>query len=1275
MTNPNNNHILSINSFNTRGIRNKDKRKNIFNWLRNSHYGIAMLQETHAIETDHSKWKREWDGEIIFSDGESNSKGVATLIPKELLPHFSIIKTEQDNHGRLLLIHCTIHKTELVLINIYSPTKDKPYAQNTFYTSLYNIIDRYSDKSIIIGGDLNTYLNIEKDKKGGKQEKQSPFAENLENLCEEFSLLDIWRVRNQNMFKYTRIERSRNGIVQSRLDYFLISMCISYQIHNTSISPGNSSDHSIITISLNILDQSKRGKGYWKFNNNLLTDTTYVEIINNTLLEIKNNINMTDKNQLWEYTKCQLRTDTIIYSSKKAKENKEIEIKLKKKVEQFEQKLSKSNDIGNLEYMEYVRSKSDWEGHIQRKNNGIILRSKAKWIEDGEKNTKYFLNLEKRNYNNTCIKTLINNDKKEITDTQEIIKEQKNFYQNLYTSKIPLDNIYKEKSDIFTLNKDLPKVSEDNKEICDLPIALEECSKALQQLPNNKSPGSDGFTTNFYKFFWKDIKDMVFQSFQYSYETKKLSSFQRMGILNLLPKKDKDIRYLANWRPVSLLNTDYKILTKLLAIRLQKVIPSIINSDQVGYIKNRYIGENVRILYDLLEYADIEQIEAYITQIDFQKAFDSVEWDFLFKTLETLNFGQNFISWIKTIYTDISSCVGNNGNYSQYFTLSRSIRQGCPISALLFLLVVELLAYEIREDPTIHGITIQNTIFKISMMADDTTLIMKDIQSITNAINIFKDFEKCSGLKLNLNKTEIIPIGNQKSVHTILPYHLREIKIKHGPFKALGVWFTSNHQEMVELNYNERLKNMNTLTNIWQCRNLSLKGKITILRTLILPQIQFLFSMIPTPDAILKKLDKMLFNFLWSNKPAKIKRNTIIGPIELGGLGMIDVYAVHTAAKCSWIRRLFDNTNSKWKVIFIVMLNIKPALLNKNLELKNTSRCLTEFHKQILTSWIELTSKEPFSYKEIINQYILHNRHIKINGEVIKSTHLSNNNTNINDLQIADMINEHNTFLTQDEFNRENNTVVTTLQYNALKSALQKSWKRKITSNRINSKTKDQLKSATPTLKIKNSIKEISIIKSKALYEDIITVKSQPPTVLETWVNLYPFLDNYDWKDIYTIPFKYIREPYLQSFQYKIINRILNTNANLHRWNIKTTNKCTYCNEIDTIEHHLYYCKESRIIWEKLENWVFNQFGLKIKLTVCEILFGLPHAVDNYIELLNFLIILGKKYINHSKTTEQPIYFIELLNLIKNKIDVIILSNNLSNRQNKGWQDTLRDNL
>ena len=163
----------------------------------------------------------------------------------------------------------------------------------------------------------------------------------------------------------------------------------------------------------------------------------------------------------------------------------------------------------------------------------------------------------------------------------------------------------------------------------------------------------------------------------YSFENDTLTQNQKLGILNLLPKKDKDIRHLANWRPVSLLNTDYKIVTKALAIRLQKVIPSIIGHDQVGYIKNRYIGENIRIIFDLLKHSELNDIEAFLVQVDFEKAFDSIEWPFLFKCLESFNFGQNFCKWIKIVYNDISSCVGNIENYLEYFKLSRSIRQGC----------------------------------------------------------------------------------------------------------------------------------------------------------------------------------------------------------------------------------------------------------------------------------------------------------------------------------------------------------------------------------------------------------------------------------------------------------------------------------------------------------------------------------------------------------------------------------------------------------------------
>ena len=665
-------------------------------------------------------------------------------------------------------------------------------------------------------------------------------------------------------------------------------------------------------------------------------------------------------------------------------------------------------------------------------------------------------------------------------------------------------------------------------------------------------------------------------------------------------------------------------------------------------------------------------MEAYITQIDFEKAFDSVEWPFLFDTLKSYNFGDHFISWIKTIYTDITACAGNNGNYSKYFKLSRSIRQGCPISALLFLLVVEKLADKIRSDPNINGIEINNEIFKLAMMADDITLINKDQESIINAINIFKDFEKCSGLKLNLNKTEIIPIGNQKSKDIVLPIQLRKITVKHGPFKALGVWFSLDAQETQSLNVTDRLKAIVTLINIWKGRKLSLKGKITILRTLILPQIQFLFSMITIPELILKQLDKIFFDYLWDNKPAKIKRSTIIAPIELGGLAMIDVYAIHSVSKCSWIRRLFDKTDSKWKNTFLYLLNIDKDMLNKNLDLQMAAKCKTEFHKQVLSSWITIHGTEPKSYKEITNQFLLFNKSLKINKKcILPSFFKSRDPSNISNIRVLNLLSQQNTFLNIVDFNQYNNTNITTLEYNALKSCIPSLWKKTFIQNNNNI----EILTTEPTINIGNLKKSISKTTSKELYQSIILHITKIPTAIESWINIFPFMEKYDWKSIYTIPFKYVREPYLQSFQYKIINRILNTNEKLQKWSIKPNNICNFCQSIDTIEHHLYQCKNSKTIWDKLENWLLTNIQLKLNLKECEILFGIPNTPTAHLELMNFVILMTKWYINKQRSDNKELYFIELLKTIKGKIKSHILANNMNGRTNKPWQDMLDEIL
>ena len=180
-------------------------------------------------------------------------------------------------------------------------------------------------------------------------------------------------------------------------------------------------------------------------------------------------------------------------------------------------------------------------------------------------------------------------------------------------------------------------------------------------MQNNKSPGSDGLTTEFYKIFWTDVKQYLIDSLNYSFRNGDMTDLHKQSIITLLPKGDKDTCYLENWQPISLLNVDYKIATKSISNRLKKVTSNIISNAQTGFIKGRYIGENIRILCEIIEYVNERDFAALLFFTDFEKAFDSLNHDFMFNVLHHFNFGESLISWIKLFYKDANSCVTNNG--------------------------------------------------------------------------------------------------------------------------------------------------------------------------------------------------------------------------------------------------------------------------------------------------------------------------------------------------------------------------------------------------------------------------------------------------------------------------------------------------------------------------------------------------------------------------------------------------------------------------------------
>ena len=303
-----------------------------------------------------------------------------------------------------------------------------------------------------------------------------------------------------------------------------------------------------------------------------------------------------------------------------------------------------------------------------------------------------------------------------------------------------------------------------------------------------------------------------------------LSYLKRMQ----LPKKDAELNQVKNWRPITLLNCDYKIAAKAIANRVKKALPKLINNDQTGFMKGRFIGENIRLIDSVIKFAATKNIPGLLLFLDFEKAFDTVEWAFIHKTLQHFNFGPSLVNCINTFYNNSESCVLNNGWSSNFFKLERGVRQGCPLSPYLFILCVEILAEKVRTCQNIKGIKVFGQEIKISQYADDTTLILDGSnEAFTSSLQVLDDFRKISGLKLNDKKTEVLWIGANKGSGVILCPE-KDFKWVKKKVKALGVWFSTNPEEVTGVNFSEKQMKITNCLSCWENRRLSLMGKITV---------------------------------------------------------------------------------------------------------------------------------------------------------------------------------------------------------------------------------------------------------------------------------------------------------------------------------------------------------------------------------------------------------------------------------------------------------------
>jgi hypothetical protein len=324
--------------------------------------------------------------------------------------------------------------------------------------------------------------------------------------------------------------------------------------------------------------------------------------------------------------KIDIRGESIKFSSHKKRERDLEEETLKKRMLSLEIRIEAGEE--NL-LDEYEQQKYNFESIREYKLRGIMLRANVIAYEHGEKPSRYFCNLEKKKYVSKTINK-VNVNGLLIRDPVKILKEQKKYYENLYEEKDP-GLIYNNE---FLATQNVKKLSDMQKLSCEGLITLTEIKYVIKNAKNNKSPGCDGIPWEFYKIFYKDISIFLLRSLNDAFANKNLSITQKQGIITCLPKGDKPREYFKNWRPITLLNCDYKILSGVLANRMKNVLPDIIGEDQKGFIKGRFMGENTRVLYDVMEYLIHSKKVGLLLLIDFEKAFDSLKFSYIREILK-----------------------------------------------------------------------------------------------------------------------------------------------------------------------------------------------------------------------------------------------------------------------------------------------------------------------------------------------------------------------------------------------------------------------------------------------------------------------------------------------------------------------------------------------------------------------------------------------------------------------------------------------------------------
>ena len=1154
---------------------------------------LICLQETHSEPDTNNVWQNEFGGKTFWSNFTTQARGVAIMIKKN--SEVDVIQAFQSSKydGRIIGIEFKLAEEEFTLINVYAPNEDDP----EFWLEVFKLFEEHPGKRIMVG-DYNLALNCEIDRSDKNSKNNERAAEVVRRYFEESYMTDIWRDRNPGVQKFTYIRKK--PFIGSRLDYIVTEVGITSWITEAKILPSFKTDHSTVLIELHPFGIA-RGKGYWKLNNQVLYELDYIEKINTVISEIKDRCyNKLEPDETWEMIKMHIICESQSYCRERASNRRLI-------IDQLESYITKMSetDRDRTESEEKLLQRSilDHDKLMDEKAQGAIFRSGANYYAEGEKSTKYFFQLEKFRAGAKGMSCILLENGDTVSNPKEILKQQFSFFKKLYTSDPDISFDYNNESNI--------KLSMDQQAAIEGEFTTAEVHESIFGLKRGSSPGCDGLTSEFFCIFFSKIKDILTDAFNCCYLKGKLYDSARRGVINLIPKKGRDSRAIKNTRPISILCTDYKVIEKVLANRIKPMLEFLINEDQKGFMTGRRISCNIRRVLEVLKHVDEEDLAGVIVSIDFEKCFDRIETTSILGALEYFNFGPSYMQWTKMLYNQPLACIANNGYFSPYFEVTRSVRQGGPNSAYYFLVIAEVLAIELLKNKDIKGFMVQDIMKVLGQYADDLDLYLIGNQNaISAAFRVISIFERKSGFKISYEKSTIYRVGSIKK--TQVKYTTQSsVNWTNDGINILGVEVTEEKELQVR-NYEPLINTISAILSGWRNRNLSLFGKILVINSLIASLFVYKMTVLPIiNENYVKKLNEICEQFIWNGRRAKIPLDVLQRKYADGGANLVNFEKKDLALKASWIQIIESDSYLK----AFAYKNLNTVLCEKiwdaNIKKSNVLKMFKpSFWRDVLIAWSQVNFQVDPPYFQ--QQILWYNSLLRIQNQVYYIDSAARNGL----FYVEQLVNIEGGFLPIkiicEMFN------LTAMQCNSIIASIPKHWKEQIKVQGI-----PHERHTTQYERCKDAKKVTSIIYSM-LIENTYPLRRAFDRWSKHYSHFYVAFDEFC--ELFNNVKKITTSAKLRSFQFRLLHSAVVFNSHLYRWGIKSNNYCTYCELVkETPLHLLAECKITKEIWVQVEQLCKEYSDENVNISPQTIITNKIHETSGH--LFNFIALVVKSYL------------------------------------------------